>query len=75
MLSEKPWKLEGILRMLAGVFICLSFVSLAQLTYEHFAGKLDEGSLVYLVFSSLNLHGSILFVTGHRRWAARFCWA
>jgi membrane protease YdiL (CAAX protease family) len=74
MLSAKPWKLEEILRLLAGIFVGLIFVSLAQLGYEHFAGKMSEGSLVFLLFSSLSLHGSILFATGIFLWLHRISW-
>jgi membrane protease YdiL (CAAX protease family) len=77
MMSEKLWKLDGILRLLAGIFACLSAISLLQLACQQVLGKqaFDEGSLLYLVFASLSMHGSILFVTGIFLWLHRISWA
>ena len=76
MLSEKPWKLDGLLRVCAGIFVCLSVVSLLQMAGEHFAGKqaFADGTLPYLLLSSLALHGSILLATGIFLWLHRISW-
>ena len=65
MLSDKPWKLEGILHLMVGIFVCLSCVVLVESAAQHFVGKekFVEGSLLYLIFSSLSIHGSILLAT------------
>jgi membrane protease YdiL (CAAX protease family) len=57
MLSEKPWKLDGILCLTAGVLLCLASVAFTD------KGKLDEDSLLYLVLTTLSLHGPILLGT------------
>ncbi len=77
MLSEKPWKLEGIIRLMAGIFACLCFVSLFQFIAQYFVGKdeFEEGSLLYLLFTSLSLHGSILLGTGFFLWWHHQTWS
>jgi membrane protease YdiL (CAAX protease family) len=66
MLSPKPWKLNGIILLLSGMFICLSFFSSLGALAHHFGGeeKLEGNSLLSLVFLTLSLDGSILVVSG-----------
>jgi membrane protease YdiL (CAAX protease family) len=77
MLSDKPWKLEGMLRLLAAIFCCIFCCVMAQVIVQHFAGKnaFDEGTLLFLVFTSFTLHGSILIGTALYLWAAGITWS
>jgi uncharacterized protein len=62
MLSEKPWKLDAVVRLLFGIFTCfctfwLIASLLQQVVFKH---KFDENSLTMIMFGTLSLHGSIL---------------
>ena len=59
-----------------GILVCISFLTLLEAILRHFAGKenFEEGSLPYLVFSSLTLHGSILAGTAVFLWWHRVSW-
>lgn len=66
MLSEKPWKLDRVVLVLLGIFVCACAISLTGGLVEHFIGKQkpDENSLLYLVFVTMSLQGSIVLATG-----------
>ena len=65
MLSEKPWNVEGFVRLLLGILFCVAMFILLEAALEHFLGKdkLADGTLLNLVLGSLSLHGSILLGT------------
>ncbi len=67
----------GILWLISSIFICVFFVSIWQAVIQHFTGKdaFEEGTLLFLVFSSLALHGSILCGTGFYLWINEQGWA
>src|SRR4051812_41428733 len=73
MLSEKPWKLDVIVPLLLGIVFCFSVFWLLEGVAQHFSGKtkLDENSMIYLLFATLSLHGSILLVTSIFLWVRR----
>jgi membrane protease YdiL (CAAX protease family) len=77
MLSEKNWTAMGMLWLIACIFVCIFFVTIWQGVVQHFASKgtFDEGTLPFLVFSSLALHGSILFGTGFYLWINEWSWS
>lgn len=76
MLSEKPWKLDRVVLVLLGVFICACAFSLAGGMVQHFIGKEkpDENSLLYLLFVTMSLQGSIVLATAFFLWARRISW-
>ena len=65
MLSEKPWNVEGFVRLLLGILFCVAVFILLEAALEYFLGKdkLADGTLPNLVLGSLSLHGSILLGT------------
>ncbi len=65
MLSEKPWKLDGAVVVVLGAFVCCCFLSLLGGIAQHFFGteKPDKNSLLYLVFVTMSLQGSIVLAT------------
>jgi len=65
MLSEKPWKLDRVVLVLLGIFVCACTISLVGGLAQHFIGKQkpDENSLLYIVFVTMSLQGSILLAT------------
>ncbi len=76
MLSEKPWKLDRVVLVLLGIFVCCSAVSLMGGVVQHFigTGKPDENSLLYLVYATMSLQGSIVLATAFFLWARRISW-
>src|SRR5258708_37170105 len=66
MLSAKPWKLDRVILLLAGILFCASIMILAGTAVLHFFshGKPDKNSLPYLVVVTMGIHGSILLRTG-----------
>jgi membrane protease YdiL (CAAX protease family) len=77
MSSEKPWTLTETLWLISSIFVCVVFVSMWQVVIQHFTGKdaFEEGTLLFLVFSSLALHGSILCGTGFFLWINELSWS
>jgi membrane protease YdiL (CAAX protease family) len=62
MLSEKPWKLDGLIRFVMCLVMSISFMILLSGLVQHFTGaKPDDNSPALLVINSLALDGSILF--------------
>lgn len=76
MLSERPWKLEGIIRLVAGVLFCFCLAIVLQSLVQHFTGgqKFAEGSFLNVVFSS-SLHGSVLAGTAFFLWSQHLDWS
>jgi uncharacterized protein len=76
MLSEKPWKLDRVVLVLLGIFVCCCAVSLVGGVVQHFIGKgkPDENSLLYLVEATMSLQGSIVLATAFFLWARRISW-
>lgn len=76
MLSERPWKLERVVLLLLGIFVCCCTISLVGGLAQKFAGlkKPDENSLLYLIFVTMSLQGSILLATAIFLWANRISW-
>ncbi len=76
MLSEKPWKLDRVVLVLLGIFISCCALSLAGGLVQHFMGKQkpDENSLLYLVFVTMSLQGSILLGTAVFLRSQRISW-
>ncbi len=76
MLSAKPWKLDRVMLLLAGIAFFFSISLLVAGAAEHFAphGKLDENSLPYLVLITMSIHGSILLGTGLFFWWYHLDW-
>lgn len=80
MLSEKPWKAEGVLTVILGAVIFACFISLLGVVAQHFAGtgKADKNSLLYLFFVTMSLQGAIVLSTAlylkarHIRWSEAF---
>ena len=66
-----------LIRLLVGIMVCICCLVLAQGVIEHFVGKkyFAEGTLLYIVFSSLILHGSIILVTALFLWRYRIKWS
>jgi membrane protease YdiL (CAAX protease family) len=61
MLSEKPWKLHGLMYLVFCLLLCVAFMIMVIGIVQHFTGaKPDDNSPVFLVLSSLALDGSIL---------------
>ncbi|EEF62150.1 CPBP family intramembrane glutamic endopeptidase [Pedosphaera parvula] len=62
MLSERPWKVDAVLRLVFGIFTCVCtilFIStLLQQVVLH--RKFEENSLPYFLVGTLSLQGSIL---------------
>ncbi len=77
MLSEKPWKPERVVLFLLGTVVFFGWISLAGGAVQHYSdkGKLDENSLLYLVFITLSLHGSILLATAATLWWFHVGWS
>src|SRR5882672_4331203 len=75
MLSAKPWKLDRVILLLAGIsfFFSITFV---MILVVHFVshGKPDENSLPYLVLTTMNINGSILLGTGLFFWWYHLDW-
>lgn len=76
MLSAKPWKLDRVILLLAGISFCASIMILAGTVALHFVshGKPDKNSLPYLVVVTLTIHGSILLGTGLVLWWYHLNW-
>ncbi|HEY3914162.1 MAG TPA: type II CAAX endopeptidase family protein [Verrucomicrobiae bacterium] len=76
MLSEKPWKLDRVVLVLLGIFVCCCALSLVGGLAQHFIGKAkpDENSLLYLVFVTMSLQGSILLATALFLRVQRISW-
>jgi membrane protease YdiL (CAAX protease family) len=74
MLSERPWKLEGMIRLMVGILFCVFFFTVLQVVVQHFVGeaRFAEGTLLYVVFGSLTIHGSIIAGTAYFLWSQRF---
>jgi uncharacterized protein len=61
MLSEKPWKLRGLMRLLFCMMFCMAFMIMVAGLFQHFTGaKPDDNSTPVLILSTLALDGSIL---------------
>lgn len=61
MLSEKPWKLEGIMRLLLCLAMGIIFFVLAASLVAHFTGAKPDGNNPFLlVLGTLALDGSLL---------------
>jgi membrane protease YdiL (CAAX protease family) len=77
MLSEKPWKLEPVARVLMGIGICVCSAWFVAGLVDYFAGgkEPDENSLAFLVPMTLGLQGSILAVVAGFLWWERIGWA
>src|SRR5439155_16827716 len=62
MLSERPWKLDAVIRLLIGIFTCvctiLFIATLLQQVVLH--RKFEENSLPYFLVGTLSLQDSIL---------------
>ena len=67
MLSEKPWNLEAIVRMLLGVFICLCLGSVAVSGF-HYAGHTGRERLVFfaMITAAVVLLTAALMVVSQR---------
>jgi membrane protease YdiL (CAAX protease family) len=75
MLTEKPWTLEAMLRLLVGIFLCMFIVVGAMGLLQGFTGKkLDEGSSLAVVMGTLVVDGSILLMVGWLIWWQRVGW-
>ena len=76
MLSAKPWKLDRVILLLAGILFCASIMILAGTVVLHFVshGKPDKNSLPYLVVVTMGIHGSILLGTGLVLWWYHLGW-
>lgn len=76
MLSEKPWKLEQVILLLAGILVCFSFISLTGAVVLHLYGqeKPDLSSLPAIIVGTMSIQGSILFGTGLVVWWYRLNW-
>ncbi len=76
MLSEKPWTLEAMIRLLLGIFVCVSAAMLLAGLMQSFSGKkLDEQSPSAVVLGTLVLDGSILLMVGWFLWSQRLNWS
>jgi membrane protease YdiL (CAAX protease family) len=77
MLSEKPWKLDRVVLALLCMFVCCSVLSIARELVFHFMGikKPDENSLLFLVFVTMSLQGSIVLATALFLWSQRINWS
>lgn len=77
MLPQKSWKFEGIILLVAGILLSISTLTLIEAVLQHFLGRaiFDEGSLLFLVFGSLSLHGSILVGVGVFLWWHNVSWS
>lgn len=77
MLTEKPWKLDGLILAVVGAFACCATISLVGAFVEHFAGlpKPPSNSLVYLVFVTMSLQGSMVMGAALVLWARRIKWS
>jgi membrane protease YdiL (CAAX protease family) len=82
MLSPKPWRLDAVLQLLAGIFVCMIagalFVSL--LHHARIAGFRSEDGLGMILVGTLSLHGAALvlihfFLREHEiNWRAALGW-
>jgi len=79
MLSEKPWKLDGLLRFVICLVMCVSVMLTLSAVIQHFTGaKTTEDSTALLVVNTLALDGSILIAVfiflrlEHITWADAF---
>jgi hypothetical protein len=62
MLSEKPWKLDGLIRFVMCLVMSIAFMILLSELVRHFTGaKPGDNSPALLVINSLALDGSIIF--------------
>jgi membrane protease YdiL (CAAX protease family) len=83
MLSERPWKLDAIVRLMLGIAICICFVQFAAALIQHFhdQGKLPQASPLFTLIANLGLHASILVAITvflrleHIRWRDAFGFA
>jgi membrane protease YdiL (CAAX protease family) len=77
MLSEKPWKLDALVRLLLGIGICVCSVwFLIGLSFLLSGEKKpDENSPLYLVMITAGLDGSILLMVGVFLYKERMTWA
>ena len=79
MLSEKPWKLDGLMRLVICLVMSITFMILLSGLVHHFTGaKSDDNSPALLVINTLALDGSILvsvcvfLLFEHLTWAEAF---
>lgn len=79
MLSEKPWKLEGLMRFVMCLLLSIAFMIMLSGIVRHLTGaKSDDDSPALLVINTLALDGSILFSVfiflrlEHLTWADAF---
>ena len=63
MLTERPWALPAVMRMLLGIFLCLAFVLLSVELAQHFIGRpFDENSPLVMALGTVALDGPILLM-------------
>jgi membrane protease YdiL (CAAX protease family) len=77
MLSEKPWKLDVVVRLLLRMAICFCSIWFVMGLVQHFrgGGKLDENLPLYLMARTLSMQGSILLVIAITLHQERIGWA
>ncbi len=75
MLSEKPWTLEAMIRLLLGIFVCVSAAMLLAGLMQSVTGKkVGEDSPLAMVLGTLILDGSILLALGFFLWSQGMSW-
>src|SRR3954453_10960641 len=77
MLSEKPWKLDVVVRLLMRMAICFCSIWFVMGLVQRFQGdgKPDENSPLYLLALTLSMQGSILLVVAITLHQERISWA
>ena len=76
MLSEKPWKPDGLLLLVLGLLLSLSLLMSATEIVRHFMhAKPDDNPPVLLVLQTLSLHASIFISVFFFLRAERMSWA
>lgn len=70
MLSEKPWKPDAVLNLLAGLFVCVGVGALLAAAFlPGEAVHTSEGQFASFVVSTLSLHGgTLLLMSAFLRW-------
>jgi membrane protease YdiL (CAAX protease family) len=65
MLSEKPWKLEAVLRLLLGVFICVFIGGVLAAWVDGFKRKTTVESIWPAIIMMLSVEGGVLVLARH----------
>jgi membrane protease YdiL (CAAX protease family) len=76
MLSAKPWKLERVLLVVACVFACAFAFGLLETIFLRLLGrdKLENGTLSFLLVTTLGTQGSLLISVALTMWWFRIGW-